>query len=104
MAEKYPGSRAACLVSSPARSDHLCDPSCLIEGTLDVKHCFPFRSHLQKRISIPLLPMATIEELLAKLDLSKFAAKFKEEDLDLNAAKKLSDEDLKELGLTMGAL
>ncbi len=46
---------------------------------------------------------STIEELLAQLDLSKFAAKFKEEDIDLVAAKRMTDDDFKELGLTMGA-
>lgn len=44
-----------------------------------------------------------LEQLLAELDLSKFANKFREEDIDLETAKKLSEEDLKELGLSMGA-
>ena len=47
--------------------------------------------------------MATIEELLASLGLEKFAPKFKEEDIDLSAAKALSDDELKQLGLTIGA-
>lgn len=49
------------------------------------------------------LAMATLEQLLADLDLSKFASKFHEEDIDLETAKRLSEEDLKELGLSMGA-
>jgi hypothetical protein len=47
--------------------------------------------------------MATLEELLAKLDLSKFAEKFKAEDVDLEAAKALSEDDMQQLGLTLGA-
>ena len=47
--------------------------------------------------------MGTIDQLLAQLDLNKFAPKFREEDIDLAAAAKLSEDDLKELGLTLGA-
>jgi hypothetical protein len=44
-----------------------------------------------------------MEALLNSLDLAKFAQKFKDEDVDIDAAKKLSEDDMKELGLTLGA-
>jgi len=44
----------------------------------------------------------TLEELLSSLSLEKFIPKFKEEEIDLDAARMLSDEDLKELGLPLG--
>lgn len=47
--------------------------------------------------------MATIEELLAQLDLAKFAPAFTAQDIDLATAKNLTEDDLKELGLTIGA-
>lgn len=47
--------------------------------------------------------MATLEELLTRLDLGKFIDTFKAQDIDLETAKKLGDEDFKELGLTIGA-
>jgi len=46
--------------------------------------------------------MATLEELLAKLDLGKYAEKFKAEEIDLAAARALSEDELKELGLPLG--
>jgi hypothetical protein len=44
-----------------------------------------------------------MEALLAQLDLLKFSSKFKDEDIDLEAAKALSEEEMASLGLTLGA-
>ncbi len=43
-----------------------------------------------------------IGELLSSLGLDKYAAAFAENEIDLDAARHLSDDDLKELGLPMG--
>jgi len=48
------------------------------------------------------MSVKSIEELLASLQLEKFNAKFREEEIDLDAARNLSDEDLKSLGIPMG--
>ncbi len=44
----------------------------------------------------------TIEEWLARFDLSRFAATFRDNGIDLDVVTRLSDDDLKELGLTIG--
>lgn len=48
-------------------------------------------------------PFGVMEELLARLELSQFAAKLRAEDIDIEAAALLSEDDLKNLGLTLGA-
>jgi len=48
------------------------------------------------------MSVKSIEELLASLQLEKFTAKFREEEIDLDAARNLSDDDLKSLGIPMG--
>lgn len=53
--------------------------------------------------TIPVPAAASLEDLLARLDLSKFASKFAAEDVDLDLAAKLTQEELAKLGLTLGA-
>ena len=43
-----------------------------------------------------------IHQLLAELGIGKYANAFAENEIDLDAARYLSDDDLKELGLPMG--
>src|SRR5260370_15262532 len=45
---------------------------------------------------------ATIEEWLARFDLSRFATTFRDNGIDLDVVALLSDDDLRELGLTIG--
>ncbi len=47
--------------------------------------------------------MENIEQLLASLELSQHAPKFKQEEIDLKTAKGLTIDELKDLGLTLGA-
>ncbi len=44
----------------------------------------------------------TIEEWLARVDLSRLAATFRDNGIDLDVVAKLGDDDLRELGLTIG--
>jgi class 3 adenylate cyclase/predicted ATPase len=45
---------------------------------------------------------ATIEEWLARFDLSRFATTFRDNGIDLDVVAQLGDDDLRELGLTIG--
>ena len=44
----------------------------------------------------------TIEEWLARFDLSRLAATFRDNGIDLDVVAQLGDDDLRELGLTIG--
>jgi len=43
-----------------------------------------------------------MEQFLNSLNLNKYVEKFKEQEIDLEVARKLTEEDLKELGLPLG--
>jgi len=44
----------------------------------------------------------TIEEWLARFDLSRFATRFRDNGIDLDVLARLGDDDLRELGLSIG--
>ena len=46
--------------------------------------------------------MATITEWLASLGLSEYAQRFAENDIDVTVLPHLTDQDLKELGVSLG--
>ena len=46
--------------------------------------------------------MATITEWLASLGLSEYAQRFGENDIDVSVLRHLTDQDLKEIGVSLG--